>query len=58
MEKKKEYVGAILEVVYLEMEYGLATSSDNILTPGGVYNNPDIEEWQDNGPIGENNLEL
>lgn len=44
----------MMEVKQIEMEQGIAAGSVNSVTP----NNPQIEDWGDNGTVGENGIEL
>ncbi|RKE52317.1 hypothetical protein [Sphingobacterium detergens] len=58
MKKKEIYLSPVLGVYHVEMEHGIAAGSTNSLSPGGASNNPQIEDWQDNGSVGENSVEL
>lgn len=49
---KQEYIPPVLEVIFIEMEQGIAAGSAS-LDPGniGTPNTPQVEDWQDNTPV-------
>ncbi|HFK5504940.1 hypothetical protein [Elizabethkingia anophelis] len=49
---KRKYTAPVLEVIFVEMENGIAAGSAS-LNPGdlGSPSTPQAEDWQDNTPV-------
>ena len=57
--EKACYVYPELKVIYVEMEAGIAASSAT-LNPGDAASlgTPQIDDWNDNGNVGDKNFDL
>ncbi|WP_407485612.1 hypothetical protein [Elizabethkingia miricola] len=53
------YIYPELKVIYVEMEAGIAASSAR-LNPGDATSSdtPQIDDWNDNGNVGDKNFDL